>query len=349
MRTTHRAHLILSAAFVAAIGVAGAWLHAQESSQPVNNLPNPYRQIENWAKLPTGRTIGAASAIDVDRDGKSIWVFDRCGANTCADSKVDPVLKFDATGRLVTSFGGGMFVFPHGLYIDRDDNVWVTDGQGTDGKGHQVVKFSPAGKVLMTLGKAGVAGDGPDTFNQPSDVLVAPNGDIFVADGHGGNSNARIVKFSKDGKFIKAWGKKGSGPGEFDTPHGLVMDAKGRLLVADRGNGRIQVFDQEGAFLAEWKQFGRPSGISLDRNGMLYSTDSQSGTPQVNPTLKRGVRIGSVTDGRVKFFIPDPDPIGEGVQGGREGVAVDRDGVVYISKTGDGGQVKFVAPSPATR
>src|SRR5205807_10332395 len=134
-------------------------------------------------------------------------------------------------------------------------NVWITDAQGKDGKGHQVIKFSPEGKVLLTLGKAGVTGDGADTFNQPSDVVVAPNGDIFVADGHGGNSNARIVKFSKDGKFIKAWGKKGSAPGEFDTPHALAFDSKGRLFVADRANDRIQIFDQDGKFLDQWKQF----------------------------------------------------------------------------------------------
>ena len=121
-------------------------------------------------------------------------------------------------------------MFPHGLHVDRDGNVWVTDGLGKDGKGHQVFKFGPDGKVLMRLGKAGVAGDGPDEFNAPSAVLVAPNGDIFVADGHGGNTNARIVKFSQDGKFIKSWGKKGSSPGEFDTPHALAMDSQRAAL-----------------------------------------------------------------------------------------------------------------------
>jgi sugar lactone lactonase YvrE len=227
--------------------------------------------------------------------------------------------------------------------------VWVTDSQGKGAKGQQVVKFSPTGRVLLTLGKAGVAGDGPDTFNQPSDVLVAPNGDIFVADGHGGDTNARIVKFDKDGKFIKTWGKKGSGPGEFDTPHALVMNAQGRLLVGDRGNSRIQIFDQEGNFLAEWKQFGRPSGLFLDRAGMLYSADHQSNTPTVNPTIKRGVRIGSESGGKVRFFVPEPEPIAEGEGGGREGVAVDRDGIVYVSKTGTGGLYKYVKQPAGAR
>src|SRR5215467_11574885 len=229
--------------------------------QPINDLPNPYETIRNWGILPEGRIWGATSAVNVDPDGRSIWVAERCGANSCAGSNLPVVLKFDASGKIVESFGAGMFIFPHGIHVDRDGNVWVTDGippgpatQETARKGHIVVKFSPDGKVLMTLGKAGVAGDGPDTFNQPSDVVTAPNGDIFVADGHGGNSNARIVKFSKDGKFIKTWGKKGSGPGEFDTPHALAIDSQGRLFVGDRGNSRIQIFDQDGKFLERWRQ-----------------------------------------------------------------------------------------------
>src|SRR5207302_8319805 len=136
---------------------------------------------------------------------------------------VATVQKLDENGKVVTAFGAGVFVFPHGIGLDGDGNIWLTDGMGKDGKGHQAIKFSPDGKILMTLGKAGVAGTGPDEFNAPSDILVAPNGDIFVADGHGGDTNARIVRFSKDGKFIKTWGKKGTGPGEFDTPHALAM------------------------------------------------------------------------------------------------------------------------------
>jgi DNA-binding beta-propeller fold protein YncE len=165
------------------------------------------------------------------------------------------------------------------------------------------MKFSPKGKLLMTVGKPGVPGDGPDTFNGPSDVLVAPNGNIFVADGHGGNTNARIVKLTKEGKFIKAWGKKGSGPGEFDTPHGLAMDAAGRLFVADRGNSRVQVFDQEGKFLEQWRQFGRPSGIFIDKKDMIYVSDSTS-TEQINPGFKQGIRIGKVKEAKVAEFIP---------------------------------------------
>ena len=345
---SHRNLVVLGAALAAALAITGVGAQGQGPQLASNDFPNPYK-IENFGQLPAGRKIGATYGIDIDRDGKSVWVFERCGGATCDASSVAPLLKFDASGKLIASFGAGMFVYPHGVHVDRDDNIWVTDGQGKGAKGQQVVKFSPTGRVLLTLGTAGVAGDGPDTFNQPSDALVAPNGDIFVADGHGGDSNARIVKFDKDGKFIKTWGKKGSGPGEFDTPHGLVMDPQGRLLVADRGNSRIQAFDQEGKFLAEWKQFGRPSGIFLDAAGMLYSADSQSNTPTVNPTLKRGVRIGSERDLKVRFFVPEPDPIAAGQGGGREGIAVDRDGIIYVAKTGDGGLYRYIKQSSGTR
>src|SRR5882672_5745733 len=263
MRSAHRNFIVLGAALVAALAITNAGTQGQGQQAASNDFPNPYK-VESFGQLPPGRRIGAAYGIDIDRDGKSVWVFERCGANTCDGSNVPPLLKFDSSGRLVASFGAGMFVYPHGIFINADDNIWVTDGQGRNGKGHQVVKFSPTGRVLTTLGTAGVAGNGTDTFNQPSDVLVASNGNIFVADGHGGDTNARIVKFDKEGRFIKEWGQKGSGPGEFDTPHALVLDAQGRLLVADRGNSRIQVFDQDGKFIAQWKQFGRPSGIFLD-------------------------------------------------------------------------------------
>src|ERR1700674_5105732 len=269
---------------VVTIGLPGGLAYAQADAA-TNSLPNPYRTIENWAKLPEDRPWGSTAGVSVDRHG-NIWVAERCGANTCASSNLAPILEFDPSGKLLRSFGERMFLFPHGLTVDKDGNIWVTDGQGASGKGHQVFKFSPDGKVLMTLGKAGVAGDGPDTFNQPSAVAIATNGDIFVADGHGGNTNARIVKFSKDGKFIKTWGKKGSAPGEFDVPHTLAFDSRGRLFVGDRANNRIQIFDQDGSFLEQWAQFGRPSGVFIDKNDILYVADSESNAMR-HPGWKR--------------------------------------------------------------
>jgi hypothetical protein len=303
-----------------------------------NSAPNPYRTVENWAKLPEGRSWGQVISADIDRDGTSVWVVERCGGTSCANSTLAPVLKFDSSGNLVKSFGAGMIVRPHGLFVDRSGNVWVTDGDAESGKGDQVFEFSPEGNVLLTLGRAGIAGDGPETFNKPSDVLIAPNGSIFVADGHGPGSNARIVKFSADGKFIKAWGKEGTGPGEFNNPHSLAMDSKGRLFVADRGNSRIQIFDQDGKFLEEWRQFGRPSGVFIDKNDVLYVADSESNMAR-NPGFRRGIRIGSVKDGKVAAFIPDPvlNP-GQGLEPtngtAAEGVAADAAGNVYGAEVG---------------
>jgi streptogramin lyase len=321
------------AAGVASIALSSSGANGllQATAQAADSPPNPYQAITDHFKLPNGRTMGSTAAIDIDRDGRSVWVFERCGgasqAQACTSSSLAPVLKFDSSGKLVTSFGAGLFVSPHGIHVDRQGNVWLVDGAAKDAKGDQVFKFSPEGKLLMTLGKAGVAGDGPDVFNPPSDILVAPTGEVFVADGHGGNTNARIVKFSKDGQFIKAWGRKGAGQGEFDTPHSLAMDSSGRLFVADRGNSRIQIFDQNGMFLAEWKQFGRPSGIYIDRNDVLYAADTQS-DDKTNPGYKRGIRVGSAKDGKVTAWIPDADPDGTG-----EGVVADATGNIYGALT----------------
>jgi DNA-binding beta-propeller fold protein YncE len=324
-----------------AISAATVCLEAQV--QPTNSLPNPYRTIENWAKLPEGRTWGSTAGVAIDRNG-NIWVAERCGANSCAGSNLAPILEFDSSGKLLTSFGADMFVFPHGITADREGNIWVTDGDAKDGKGHQVFKFSPKGKVLLTLGKAGVAGDGEDTFNRPSAVAIAANGDIFVADGHGGDSNARIVKFSKDGKFMMTWGRKGSAPGELNIPHALAFDSKGRLFVADRGNNRIQIFDQNGKFIDQWPQFSRPSGISIDRNDVIYVADSESGSvAKDHAAWKRGIRIGSAKDGSVTAFIPDPNtaPNFTGTSAA-EGVSADAKGVIYGAEVGPKDLKKYV-------
>jgi len=219
------------------------------------------------------------------------------------------------------------------MTVDPDGNVWVTDAQLKDGKGNQVFKFSPDGKLLMALGKAGVAGGGNDVFSGPCDVAIARNGDIFVADGHIADVPVnRIVKFSKDGKFIKSWGKRGSGPGEFDTPHSIAIDSRGRIFVADRSNSRIQIFDQDGRFLDQWKQFGRPSGVFIDKNDNMYVADSQSNSKQ-NPGYTRGIRIGSAKDGKVTALIPfvEPDPE-KNNNAGVEGVAADAKGNVYAGE-----------------
>jgi streptogramin lyase len=235
-----------------------------------------------------------------------------------------------------------MFVFPHGITVDRGGNVWVTDGLGQDGKGHQVFKFNSDGKLLLTLGKAGVAGNRPDEFNAPSAVAIAPNGDVFIADGHGRNTNARVMKFSRDGKLIKMWGRKGTGPGEFDVPHTITIDARGRVLVGDRNNNRIQFFDQDGKFLDQWTQFSRPSSIVVDGYDTIYVADSESESVSKNHDgWKRGIRIGSLTNGVVTAFIPDPVETAR-TTSAAEGIAVDAQGNIFGAEVSSRRIVKYV-------
>ena len=331
MHTAHRAALV--AALVAvALGATG-----NVSGQ---TYPNPYRMVDDWATLPGGRVIGAVGDTTVDNDGRHIWAVLRCDAgpehfgSECLDSDLDSVVKFRPDGTVAESFGGGMFIWPHGIAVGPDGNVWVTDGvsaartsAGT--RGHIVVKFSPTGEVLMTLGTPGEAGGGRDHFNAPGDVVVADDGSIFVADGHQNDGNNRVVKFAPDGTYVKEWGKTGYGPGEFRTLHAIALDNDGRVFVADRSNNRIQIFDQEGEFIAQWLQFGRPSGISFDAHGRIYVADSESDNEQ-NPGFEMGIRIGDVETGWVQEFVLFPwgdprDPAGNGA----EFVAVDAEGNLY--------------------
>jgi len=324
---------------------------AQADMEPVNDLPNPYQIYTGWANMPAGREWGATSSVDIDPDGKSVWIGERCGSDSirpafpirgCAESDLPVVLKFNSDGEMVRSFGGGIFAVPHGFHVDHEGNIWVTDAPftlppGIEGKGHIVVKFSPEGDRLMTLGTPGVTGTDESHFNMPSDVHVAPNGDIFVADGHGGESNGRIVKFDANGNYLMDWGTPGSAPGQFNAPHGLAMDSRGRLFVADRGNNRIQIFDQNGNLLDEWYQFSRLSGIFIDENDVLYGVDSESNEQRGRGEWLRGIRIGSALTGEVHAFIPDPFDANNGpyrVSSGGEGVAADADGVIYSAEVG---------------
>jgi streptogramin lyase len=300
-------------------------IFAASSAQPGNDFPNGYRTIRDWAQPPNGAPWAAVTAVEVAANG-DVFVIHRCHDNSCVGRMEPPILKFDKSGKLLKSWGEGMFNFPHGATIDQDGNLWVTDEQGGDGKGQQVFKFSPDGKVLMTLGKAGVAGDAPGLFDQPTDVAVASNGDIFVTEGHLQGNN-RISKFSKDGTFIKSWGKKGSGPGEFFAPHTIAIDSQGRLFVGDRSNNRIQIFDQDGRYLDTWMQFGRPSGIYIAKDDTMYVADSESWGPD-QPGVKKGIRIGSAKDGSVRALIEDMESTTQD-HSGAEAVGVDSQGNVY--------------------
>ena len=339
-KTSIRVKSILTAV---AIAIAMAFLGVANAQ---NSAPNPYATIEGWAKLPPGRKWGATSAVYPANDGKNIWIAERCGENLCVGSDLDPVMLFDPDGNVLKSFGAGMITWPHGIFVDADDNVWIADAVGyapvPDGVGHTVMKFSPDGELLMRLGKEGVAGDGTDVFNKPSDIVVAPNGDIFVADGHDASGNNRIMKFDKDGNFLMQWGTVGGDDGEFRDPHALAMDSTGRLFVGDRGNSRIQIFSQDGEHLATWTQFGRPSGLYIDADDILYSADSESNDRR-NTGWKRGIRIGSAKDGFVTAFIPDPEPDQDNSgTSGAEGVAVDAAGNIYGAEVGPRAVKKYV-------
>jgi DNA-binding beta-propeller fold protein YncE len=294
---------------------------APEASNPY--APAPYRLVPNWP--PPDPSVKWAEVIQAEPDAQGhLWVLHR---------GTPPILKLDATsGKVLAAFGAGMYAGPHGFTIDSEGNLYVTDcplGPGSDqaavkaGKGYQLFKMNQDGKVLMTIGKAGVAMAGPDTFVCPTDVAVAANGDIFVTDGHRSaidHYGDRVAKFSKDGKFIKDIVERGSGPGQVWQPHSIAIDSEGRLFVADRSNNRIEIFDQDGHYIDIWRQFSRPSGIFINKKtDTIYVSDSES-SPQNHPGWPRGIRIGSTKTGAVNFFISGTEP---------EGVSADAEGNVY--------------------
>lgn len=317
-------------AWIAILAAASLEVGIQPADAPRNDLPQPYRTTRDWGQLPPGVKWAAVTAIEPAPDGP-IYVIHRCFANSCADRQEAPILKYDANGTLLKSWGEGLFIFPHGATVDRDGNLWVTDARGENGKGHQVFKFNADGKVLMTLGQAGISGSSGDLFDQPTDVVVAPNGDVFITDSHRNGKNNRVVRFTKDGKYVKQWGKKGSGRGEMSEPHTVAMDSRGRLFVGDRENNRIVIYDQDGAVLDEWRQFGRPSGIFITTDDTIYVADSESGPDTGAHELmgiKKGIRIGSAKDGKVVAFIDDSEST-TADHSGAEGVGVDAQGNVY--------------------
>lgn len=315
----------------------------------------PYHTVHGWEKMPHGWKLGVPSGIFPDPDGEHLWILSRCGANHCASSAQDPIFKFDLDGKVVKSFGARLFSFPHGFLLDHEGYLWVTEGAPAGdpreaeglkrGLGHQVFKLDQSGNVVMTLGEAGISGYGPNRFNGPSAVLVAPGGEVWIADGHRGGNN-RIVKLSREGKFLLEVGggveSRSGDPGKFNDPHALAMDSKGRLLVADRGNNRVQIFDQEGKLLAVWTQFGRPSTVFVDKNDVVYVGDGMS-DERWNPGWERGIRIGDVETGWVTAFIPDSEkPVGTGV----EFLGVDFAGNIYAGEVGRERLLKYVRFRP---
>ena len=377
-----RSRVLLTALCVCA-GLGLAWrstgsgetaLAAEQTAAPVTKpgspkvpnsitgegLPNPAPKVtKNWGQLPAGRTWGTSAGIDIDPKDGHIWAYERCGAGAaggagggpvdCDNNPVDPVFKFDRnTGAVLANIGKGVMVTPHGIALDSQGNVWVADFAGNKAgtKGHQVHKFSPKGEKLMSLGMAGKPGNADGQFNQPNDVVIGPDGSIYVSDGHDGQgmttpaavaeglkrgATARISKFTPEGKFVKSWGTLGVKHGEFRTPHAMVFDGKGRLWVADRGNHRLEIFDQEGKYLESRYAYGRISGLFI-KDGTVYAIDSESG-PFNHVGWRNGVRIGPLDEDRITGFVPPferEDRVYQGTAG--EGVAVDADGNVYAAE-----------------
>lgn len=325
-----------------------------QADAPTNDLPNPYATQTGYLKMPAGRGWGSSSTVDIAPDGESVWVAERCGANINAcvqNPELNMVMLFDKDGDMVRSFGAGYIAWPHGIHVDQMGNVWIADGRDngsdSDAMGHQVHKFSPTGIHLMSLGKKG-GGRDAEYFYTPNDVHVAPDGSIFVAEGHSSAEGSvnRVHKFDADGNHLFSFGEWGEGPTQFRQPHALAMDSKGRLFIADRGNNRIQIYDQQGNLLDSWPQFSRLSGIFIDKNDVLYGADSESGS--VNPdhgAWLRGIRIGSAITGQVEYLIPDPNPDCTGTCTA-EGVVADKNGVIYGAEVGPVGGIKrYVRPA----
>lgn len=326
---------------------------------PLAGLPDPYRTEFDWAKMPPGRVWGDDRAIAIDKDGKSIWVVDRCGLTEDACSKpenknVNPIMEFDSSGNLVKSFGAGMFADPHGMFVDKDGNIWTADGGPQDGcqaagapAGNKLRKWSPDGKLLMTI--SGPVNGKP--FTGLNDVVVSPvSGDIFVADGHEMPGNNRILKFDKTGKFLLEWGKPGTGDNEIGIPHGLAMDKEGRIYMADRSNKVVKVYTQNGKLLHVWAQFGAPSGLYVDKHDLLYVADETANIPGVikipilgdltNPDFSPGVRIARVSDGKIIANVPYRP--GNAL----EGVTVDDAGNIYGANTNRPRSVRWIKTGP---
>lgn len=322
-------------------------------------MPNPNPVVSrNWGELPEGREWGSTAGVDIDPFDGHVWAYERCGAGSfgagvpinCHTNPVAPIFKFDRhTGEVLANFGAGIMVTPHGIHVDDEGNVWVTDfatnDEGT--KGQQVHKFSATGELLLSLGTPGQTGNDSRHFNQPNDVVVGPDGSIYVSDGHSGQGmtsnqamaegranglTARIMKFAPDGRFFRQWGQIGVRHGEFRTPHAVDFDSQGRLWVADRGNHRLEIFDQDGNYLESRYMFSRVSGIFITDDDMLYAIDSES-SPTNHVGWRNGVRIGHIDHDHVTGFIPPferEDRVYQGTAG--EGVAVDADGNVFAAE-----------------
>ncbi len=308
---------------------ATQWLAAAAEAQ--------HEIVRDWPALPEGLVLGQCVGVGVDSQS-NVFVFHRNGRTWSTPFPTEPlaaptVSVLDGrSGRLLAAWGSNEFIMPHGLTLDHEDNVWLTDVAR-----QQVFKFTHEGRLLLTLGERGVAGSDQKHFNLPTDVAVLPDGSFYVSDGY---RNTRVVKFTAGGRYDFEWGGKGAGPGQFNLPHGVAVDAQGRVIVCDRSNSRLQVFDPRGKFLAEWKGplIGRPYGVSVGADGHVVLIDGGDGTGK---TADRPRAVELDADGRVL------DRFGAGGTGpglfqlGHD-IAVARDGSVYVADAGGKRLHKFI-------
>jgi DNA-binding beta-propeller fold protein YncE len=291
--------------------VVGASLAARSGTQGEDSPQ--YKPAPHWPELPKGFQFGQVAAVATDKDD-NVFVFHR---------GKQPIAVFDKAGKFLRSWGDDEVKNAHGLRIDPDGNVWTTD-IGT----HLVIKYNPKGKVLLTLGQKNKPGDSPEQFNKPTDVAVTPAGVIYISDGYG---NSRVVKYSREGKFVKEWGKKGKEPGEFNLPHAVVLDAEGRVYVGDRENNRIQVFDGDGKFLAQWRDSGAPFGMFLARGPRMLIADGRADeVRRLDKSGKLLSRFGKKGTEAGEFLLP-------------HGICADSQGAIYVAEIEGKRLQKFVA------
>jgi DNA-binding beta-propeller fold protein YncE len=282
-----------------------ATVHSQQTqgkaSTPVPELG--FKVVPNFFERPDHREFGEAAAVAVNSKGH-IFLFQRTEPMLC---------EYSADGHFIRSLGQGLFVTPHGLRVDAEDNLWTTDVGS-----HIVLKLSPEGHVLLVLGHKGQGAEGDWVFNRPADIAFDESGNIYIADGYG---NSRVIKFDATGNFLKSWGRYGTGPGEFHLPHGIVIDSKKRVYVADRENARVQVFDEEGRFLEEWDNVGYPYGLALMPNGHLLIADG--GFDRLLEVDTNGHSVGSIGE-------PGHAP---GQFAWAHSVAIGKDGKAFVADT----------------
>ena len=296
--------------------------YAPTPAPPAGTPAEAWSDVGAWPTPEAARLLGQVTGLDIDGYGR-IYAFHRADRKwiepfPSAPIAGETVTLLDPSGNRLGGWGAGLFIMPHGLSLDRDGNVWVTDVGA-----HQVRKFTPDGRLTLTLGEWRKAGNDSSHFNRPTDVAFGPDGTVFISDGY---QNTRVIKFSPDGRYLGEWGKAGKGAGQFDLPHGIAVDGNGQIYVADRNNYRVQIFDQAGRYLTEWGKelLGDPYGVSVARDGTIYVID---GGFQPDKTRARIIRL--LPDGKVIATLVAAQATNEDVLG--HDIAVAEDGSVYIA------------------